>query len=54
MGWHIANGHAKDPYVNGNADNLEILLEQLRNAQDDIETCKYLEAVVGLLNNQKV
>ena len=54
MGWHIANGHAKDSYVNGSADNLEILLEQLRNAQDDMETCHYLEALVGLLSNQKV
>ena len=54
MGWHIANGHMKDPYVNGNADSLEILLEQLRNAQDDIEACQYLEAVVRLLDNQKV
>ena len=54
MGWHITNGHVRDPYVNGNADNLEILLEQLRNAQDDMEACQYLEAVVGLQSIQKV
>ena len=54
MGWHIANGHVKDLSLNGNADNLEILLEQLRNAQDDMEASQYLEALVGILSNQKV
>ena len=54
MGWHTANGYAKEPNVTSNTDNIEILLEQLRNAQDDSEVCQYLEALVGLLSNQKV
>ena len=54
MGWHTANGYAKDHHVNGNTDNIELLLEQLRNAQDDLEVCQYLEMLVRLLSNQKV
>ena len=54
MGWHVANGYAKENYTNENTDNIEILLEQLRNAQDDVEVCQFLEALVGLLSNQKV
>ena len=52
--WHKANGHVKDCYANGNTDSIEILLEQLRNAQDDTQVCQYLEALITLLSNQKV
>ena len=54
IGWHTANCYAKDHHVNGNTDNIELLLEQLRNAQDDLEVCQYLEILVRLLSNQKV
>ena len=54
MGWNVANGHIKDNYSNENTDNIEILFEQLRNAQDDVEVCQFLEALVGILSNQKV
>ena len=54
MGWNVANGHIKENYSNENTDNIEILFEQLRNAQDDVEVCQFLEALVGILSNQKV
>ena len=52
--WHKANANTKDCYNNVNTDSIEILLEQLRNAQDDTQVCQYLEALVTLLSNQKV
>ena len=37
-----------------NADNFEILLEQLKNAQEDAQVCQFLEDLVILLGNHKV
>ena len=36
------------------ADNFEILLEQLKIAQDDAQVCQFLEDLVILLGNHKV
>ena len=37
-----------------NIDNFEILLEKLKNAQDDAQVCQFLEDLVILLANHKV
>ena len=52
--WNMANGNGKDIYTSSNRDSIEIILEQLRNAQDDPQVIQYLEALVTFLTNQKV
>ena len=52
--WKQANGHANNHSLIGGTDSMEILLEQLRNAQDDVQVCLFLEALVAFLSNQKV
>ena len=49
--------NTKNPSAGGSPKvirNVEILLEQLKNAQDDTKVFRYLEALVLLLSNQKV
>ena len=44
----------EEPCHTTNVSNFEILLEQLKNAQDDAQVCQYLEDLVILLGIHKV
>ena len=54
LDWHKSNVQPGGYCENDGLNNIEMLLEQLRNAQDDAEVSHCLENLVTLLSNQKV
>ena len=40
--------------TNNNQNNMEIILEKLKNAQDDVEVCQCMEDLAKYITTQKV